>query len=167
MKRKILAIVLAVMFLVGATSIPASAANTYDENFVIIIATAVVNMNSGIAARVKQDYSASYVNYLTDKDGNDASGPYRFEVQIWGGETKNGPFYDCSSYTYNGIARTKAIVEMGSYGLVRNDVAERYGVGSYGQIYGKKYEYGTTGTARGCWSVDSINYGYDYYNDIA
>ncbi|MBE6731985.1 MAG: hypothetical protein E7564_09875 [Ruminococcaceae bacterium] len=164
MKKRILALLLAVMFIVGATSIPASAANTEDENFNIHIYYGTTNTSTGIPARVKKDYSASYVNYTTTKNGTDASGPYRFEAIIYGSDYETYGFVDCSSYTYNGIARTKAIITMGTVGLVRNDVAERFGVDSYGQIYGKMVDGGSTGYANGCWSVDSINYGYNYYN---
>lgn len=165
--KRFLVLLLAVVLVVGATTIPASAVNNTDVEFRIIIPVAGVNASNGIAARVKEDYSASYVNYKKCLDGTDAYGPLYIEIQIWGGDTQKGPFYDCSSYTYNGLPRTKAIVTLGSYGLVRNDVAERFGLDSYGQIYGKKTDNGATGWAYGHWSVDSINYGYNYYNDLA
>ncbi|MBP3324528.1 MAG: hypothetical protein J6M16_10065 [Clostridia bacterium] len=165
MNKRFLALLLAVMFIVGVTSIPAGAVNNEDEDFYIHIYYGTINTSTGIPARVKEDYSASYVNYRNKLDGTDASGPYRFEVQIWGGYTVNGSFYDCSSYTYTGQARTKAIVTMGTVGLVRNDVAERFGVGKYGQIYGKMVDGGATGYAQGYWSVDSIG-SYNYYNQV-
>ncbi|MBP3322642.1 MAG: hypothetical protein J6M16_00440 [Clostridia bacterium] len=47
---------------------------------------------------------------------------------------------------------------------MRQDVYEKYGVGSYAQIYGAMIS--ESGIAYGCWSPDSIDYGYSYYNYV-
>lgn len=164
MKRKrFLAILLVVMTLMSICTFSVSASNV-DSNFEIHIPNSNVVASSTYAARVKDNSSSAYVNYKTRVGGSAASGPYQFEVQIWGSYTSSGSFTDCSSYTINGIARTKAIVTRGTVGLVRQDVYERYGAYSYAQIYGKRIS--ESGIALGCWSPDSIG-SYSYYNSIA
>ena len=47
---------------------------------------------------------------------------------------------------------------MGTVGLVRNDVAERFGIGKYGRIYGKMVDGGLLVTHRviGVWIVSVL-----------
>ena len=161
--KRLLSLVLAVMVLLSVYTFSVSASNV-DSNFEIHIPNSSVVANSTYAARVKDNSSSAYVNYKTRVGGSAASGPYQFEVQIWGSYSSNGPFTDCSSYTINGIARTKAVVTRGTVGLVRQDVYERYGAYSYAQIYGKRIS--ESGIALGCWSPDSVG-SYSYYNSIA
>lgn len=91
--------------------------------------------------------------------------PYQFEARIYVSSKQTGSYVDCSSYTWDGYARSKAIVTRGSRGLIRQDIYEIFGYGAYGQIWGTKAPNGTTGTAKGCWSVDSVGT-YNYYNHV-
>lgn len=147
-------------------SISASAVNNTDVNFSIPIISNVVSPNTLTAARVKQDSSSSYIDYTKlSNDTTNASGPYQFKAFIFGSSRSNGTYVDCSSYTWNGLERTPAIVTRGTRGLIRQDVYEKFGYGAYGQIYGTKAPSSTTGTAKGCWSVDSVG-SYQYYNHV-
>ena len=166
MKRKILALVLAVMFLVGATSIPASAVNNGDTNFEIHMSSPGVVASQTYAARMKEDSSSTYINYYTRASGSAASGPYQFEAQIWG-YYSDSPYYFtyCFSSLYGTkFRRSKSIITRGTYGLMRQDVFERYPDKPYAQVYGAMIS--ESGIAKGCWSPDSIDYGYSYYNYV-
>lgn len=164
--KRMLAICLACVLLVCAMALPASAKNNTDTNFTVrATSTSVRYANSETAQRLKEDDSSSYINYSTRVGGGAATGPYQFEAFIYGANTRNGSYVDCSSYTYDGYARSKCIVTRGSVGLVRQDVYEKFGSGSYGQIWGKMAPSGTSGYAKGCWSVDSLG-SYPYYNYV-
>ena len=167
--KRFLVLLLAVVLVVGATTIPASA-HTYDRAVSITLYNGVDKPNSGYGTLKKDDTSASYINYDTDMNGNDALGPDSFEAIVYGSEYSTTGFTDCTRQTYNNIARTKAIIDKGSEGLIRNDVREIYGARAFGQIYGRPdvdcpVDNGTVVTGK--WSVDSIDYGYRYYNSIA
>ena len=156
---------LAVMFLVGATSIPASAVNNEDTNFEIHMSSPGAVASTTYAPRVKEDTSSSYINYRTRVGGAAASGPYQFEAQIWGYYSAQGAFTDCTTTVYEtNLQRSKAIITYGTEGLVRQDVYEKYRDGAHAQIYGAMIS--ESGIAKGCWSPDSINYGYSYYNYV-
>ena len=166
--KRTLTMCLACVLLVSAIAIPASAVNNVDTNFTIpATSTSMISKSTELAQRQKQDSSSSYINYDTRSSGIAATGPYQFEAFIYGANTRNGVYIDCSSYTYNGLPRTKCIVTRGTVGLVRQDIWEIFyngdGVYPYGQIYGRRS--GDSGYARGCWSVDSVG-SYDYYNDL-
>lgn len=159
-----MAAILAVMMLVSTFAFSASAANTTDTNFEIHMSSPGAVSSSTYAARVKQNASSTYINYQTRVGGGSASGPRQFEAQIWG-YYSNTPskFTDCSSVSYTtGLSRAKSIITLGTYGLMKQDVYERYGYNSYAQIYGAMIS--ESGIALGCWSPDSVNYGYSYYN---
>ena len=161
--KRILIIMLSVILVVSMFTFSASAANTTDVDFVINIGSSP-SPNTASSARLKTNSSSSYINYNTTTSGAAATGPYKFEALIYGSAYSTQGFTDCSSYTWDGYARTKAIVTRGTVGLIRQDVYEIYGPNSYAQIYGKSCGY--TGTAKGCWSADSIG-SYSYYNAVA
>jgi hypothetical protein len=164
--KRFLAALLAVMMLVSTFAFSASAANTTDTNFEIHMWSPGAKESSTYAARVKQNDTSVYINYDTRVGGSDASGPLQFEAQIWGYYT-DSPYYftDCSSTAYGTpYSRSKAIITLGSFGLMRNDVYERYGYNSCAQIYGAMIS--DDGIALGCWSPDSVDYGYSYYNYV-
>lgn len=169
--KRMLAMCLASVMLVSAMALPASAKNNTDTNFTVrATSTSTRYANSETAQRQKQDSSSSYINYSTRVGGGAATGPYQFEAFIYGANTKTGAYVDCSSYTYDGHARSKCIVTRGSVGLVRQDVWEKFynndGIYPYGQIWGKMTSSGTSGYAKGCWSVDSLGTSYPYYNYV-
>ena len=118
---------------------------------------------------MKDNTSACYVNYKKDMDGNTAIGPYTYEVIIYGSPNGlDGTFVDCTRYSSGGALRTPAIVTKGTEGLIRQDVKEMFGGTAFGQIYGRARSSSDSGmTVTGKWSVDSIDYGYTYYNRIA
>lgn len=163
--KKLFAGMIACTALISALVVPASAANNTDTNFTCTIASGIRYANTETAQRLKQDSSSSYINYSTRVNGTAASGPYQFEAIIYGADSYYSTFVDCSSFTNSGKPRSKAIVTRGSKGLVRQDVYEKFGSGAYGQIWGTKAPSGTTGTAKGCWSVDSVG-SYPYYNYV-
>ena len=158
------------MFLVGTITTQAFADNTEpntdDTNFEIHMSSPGAVASQTYAARKKTDSSSTYINYYTRASGSAASGPYQFEAQIWGYYYNTlSNFTDCSSTVYGtNQSRSKAIITRGTYGLMRQDVYEKYGVGSYAQIYGAMIS--ESGIAYGCWSPDSIDYGYSYYNYV-
>lgn len=163
MKKRILALLLAVMFIVGATSIPAGASNA-DSNFEIHLTSPSAVASSTYAARIKDNSTSAYVNYRTRVGGLAASGPAEFEVQIWGKRYETAPFVDCTTVTWDHQARTPANIRFGEEGFVRQDVYEIYGFNSFAQIYGRMIS--QSGIAYGCWSPDSVG-SYPYLNDIA
>ena len=163
MKKRFLALLLAVMLLVSTFAFTASASSE-DGNYEIHVFTPNAVASNTYAARIKQNTTSSYISYKNRVGGGAASGPNQYEAQIWGSELQNTGFVDCSSYTEYGVARTKAIITLGTEGLMRQDVFERFGSGSYAQIYGAMIS--ETGIALGCWSADSIDYGYNHYNRI-
>ena len=144
----------------------ASTNNNVDVNFVLPIQNNVDSCNTLSSSRIKRDYSSSYVNYKKNASGVTSTGPYEIEVIVYGAAEEDWTYYDCTRYTYDGQPRTKAIVRIYTEGFVRQDVAERFGVGSWGQIYGRMAPNSTSGTAIGCWSVDSVGSG-TYYNQLA
>ena len=86
------------------------------------------------------------------------------------GSSSGSSMVDCTSYVHNSSGavigeRTKAVVTKGTVGLVRQDVYEMFGSGAYGQIWGTAASKSYTGTAKGCWSVDSVGSSYSYYNN--
>ena len=60
-----------------------------------------------------------------------------------------------SSYTPSGVLRKKAVITKGTKGYIIQYVYETFGYNAYAQIYGKQYS-SYTGTAKGCWSPDSV-----------
>ena len=164
--KRFFAIFLAAVMMVCTFAVSVSAANNTDVDFEIPIVNDYSNAANRISAqRLKEDASASYVNYTTTTSGASATGPYKVEAKIFGANSWGGTYVDCSSYTWDGIPRSKAIVTKGTKGFVRQDIYEKFGSGAYGQIWGHKASTSTTGTPRGCWSVDSVG-SYSYYNDI-
>lgn len=164
--KKMIVTAMAMVMLMSLFAMPASAGNNTDSNFEITISSGTINGSVLEAARIKMDSTASYVNYTTTKNGAASTGPVRFEAFIYGCPIIDGDYVDCSSYTWNGLPRTKAIVAKGTKGFIRQDVYEKFGYGSYGIIGGTKASSSTTGTAKGCWSVDSVG-SYPYYNALA
>lgn len=160
-KKMLMATIAVVMLLTSV--IPASANNNTDVNFATVVENGWRHESSDAAQRLKTDDSASYVNYSTRVNGSGATGPHQFEAIIYGCRAYAGTYVDCTSYTWDGLPRTKAIVTKGSVGLVRQDIYEKFGSGAYGQIWGGYSGY--TGTAKGCWSVDSVG-SYPYYNKL-
>ncbi|MDD5796500.1 MAG: hypothetical protein PUD24_06165 [Oscillospiraceae bacterium] len=168
--KKALSIITCLLVIFMLFILPASAANNTDTNFSIsITSTSVTSSNSATARRLKTDTSSSYINYtkLADKTTS-ASGPYKFIAKIYGSATSSSAMVDCTSYVHNSSGtvigyRSDAVVTKGSVGLIRQDVYEMFGSGAYGQIWGRAYSSSYTGTAKGCWSVDSVG-SYSYYN---
>lgn len=138
----------------SAMSITANAANTSNKNFSIALSTNAKRSSSTVA-RLKQDSTSSYVNYKVKADGSTATGPAKFYAYIYGG-TSSSNLVDASSYTPSGVARKKAVVTKGTKGYIIQYVYEIFGYNAYTQIYGRQYST-YTGTAKGCWSPDSVS----------
>lgn len=167
--RRMLAMCLACALLLSAMALPASANNNTDTDFMIAITDpGKIHKNSKTVQRAKYDASSSYINYGTWANGTPAWGVNQFEAFIYGSRTYGGKFEDCSSETYNGYKRSRAIVNFGTRGLIRQDIWEKFykndNVYPYGQIYGASVGY--AGRAEGCWSVDSVGDHYQYYNYV-
>ena len=163
--KKILVMMLTVVMLTSALAVPASAAsnNCKDVNFTIKLQDSNIHASTETYARVKKDSSSSYINYTTRIDKTAASGPYQFEAIIYGSKTAYGTYVDCTSFKLNGERRRKAIVTRGSRGLFYQTVYENFGLDSYGQIWGRRFNSSNSGIARGSWSVDSAG-NYPHYN---
>lgn len=169
MKRSI-SLIVCITALIAVFAIPASANNNTDVDFNIpITSTAITTSSTTNARRVKRDTSATYINYTKMANGTTAAtGPYKFVAVIFGSYTYGGTYVDCTSYVHNSSGtvigyRTPAVVTKNTVGFVHQDVCEIYGNNSYGRIYGRAYSNSYTGTAKGCWSVDSVG-SYSYYN---
>lgn len=156
--KRIAAIALATMTMaVGVMSISASAANTTDENFSISITSTSTKRSNSASRRLKTNSTSTFVNYKTLKDGStSASGPYKFVAYVYGSDTSSSALVDLSSYDSSGNARKKAVVTKGTKGFIKQLVNETFGSNAYAQLYGSQYSGSTTGTAKGCWSPDSV-----------
>ena len=167
--KRFLAAILAVMMLASVVSMPASA-HTYDRAVYIELQNGRDVENEGYGTLKKDDTSASYINYNKDMNGNNSLGPQYIEVIVYGSGNSTQNFTDCTRRTYNNLARTPAYIQKGREGLIRNDVREIYGATAFGQIYGRphpNYSIAGNNIVTGKWSVDSIDYGYQYLNNIA
>lgn len=168
--KKIISIIFGLIIISTMFVLPVSANNHTDVNFSIPITSTATTIANNIARREKMDSSSSYVNYTNLANGTTAaSGPYKFVVKIYGSASSGSSMVDCTSYVHNSSGavigeRTKAVVTKGTVGLVRQDVYEMFGSGAYGQIWGTAASKSYTGTAKGCWSVDSVGSSYSYYN---
>ena len=166
--KKLISIVLCFLLITVIFVLPASANNHTDANFEISITSTSTTRSNVYVRRAKLDNSSTYVNYTKLKDGiTNASGPYKFVAVIYGSATTSSSLVDCTSYVHNSSGtvvgyRTPAVVTRGTVGLIRQDVYEMFGYNSYGQIFGRAYSNSYTGTARGCWSVDSVGSSYNY-----
>ena len=142
-------------------NISASAANITDADFSITIQSGYRIANSN-ARRLKTNASSTYVNYATLSDYvTPASGPYKFKCYVYGSNTSTSALVDLSSYDQNGNARPEAVVTRGSIGYMYQLINETFGANAYAQLYGGKYQ-NYSGTAKGCWSSDSVGSGYVY-----
>lgn len=168
--KKIISIIFCLIIISTIFVFPVSANNHTDVNFSIPITSTATTTANNIARRKKMDSSSSYVNYTKLANGTtSASGPYKFVVKIYGSATSNSSMVDCTSYVHNSSGtvigqRSPAIVTKNTVGLVRQDVYEMFGSGAYGQFWGTAYSNSYAGTAKGCWSVDSVGSSYSYYN---
>ena len=110
----------------------------------------------------KENDSSTYVNYATRADHTTpASGPYKFKCYVYGSDTSTSGLVDLSSYDQYGNARPDAVVTRGSIGYIYQLIHETFGDNAYAQLYGGQYQ-SYTGTAKGCWSSDSVGSGIVY-----
>ena len=139
----------------------ASAANITDANFNITIQSGLKSANA-YSRRLKENDSSTYVNYATRADHTTpASGPYKFKCYVYGSDTSTSGLVDLSSYDQYGNARPDAVVTRGSIGYIYQLIHETFGDNAYAQLYGGQYQ-SYTGTAKGCWSSDSVGSGIVY-----
>lgn len=161
--KKIVAAIMAAATLATSAvcNISASAANITDANFNITVQSGMKTSNSN-SRRLKTNASSTYVNYAKRADHTtSSSGPYKFKCYVYGSDTSTSALVDLSSYDSHGNARPDAVVTRGSTGYIYQLINETFGANAYAQLYGSKYQ-NYTGTARGCWSSDSVGSGYIY-----
>lgn len=160
--KKVVASLMAIASLsTCAMGITASAAETNDTNFSISIQSNIISPSSS-SRRLKTNDTSTYVNYKTlANHSTSASGPYKFRCYVYGSDTSTSQLIDLSSYDLNGNARPQAIVTRGTTGYMYQLINETFGPNAYAQLYGSKYS-SYTGTAKGCWSSDSVGSGTIY-----
>ena len=157
--KKIVAAIMAAATLATSAvcNISASAANITDANFNITVQSGMKTSNSN-SRRLKTNASSTYVNYAK----RDLCPTGRFgRGYVYGSDTATSALVDLSSYDSHGNARPDAVVTRGSTGYIYQLINETFGANAYAQLYGSKYQ-NYTGTARGCWSSDSVGSGYIY-----
>lgn len=151
LKKRILAILGAVIMATTVLSFTASA-HSNDRNFSVSVSgTTTVSIDS--TAQKKDDTTSSYIRY----SGSDVSGPYQWVATIWGASSAYASSWtDCTTnYIGGGGRRPTAYITLGTKGYVRQDVRETYGASAWARVGGRGCGY-VGSTVRAVWSPDSV-----------